>query len=272
MKNNKISLDKEKETLLIPLYGKAIESKKKSPILLDKKAIEIVEKIDYDFKSLKIPSKTNIMMCLRAKLFDNYVRDYLNQKDKSIVLHLGCGLDSRFDRINNSNVEWYDLDFKEVIDIRQNFYHESEKYHLIASSVTELEWINKIPVGEENYLVIAEGLMMYLKENEIRTLLNSIKKKIGSYTLIFDTYSVYTAKKVKNHPSIKKTGAKIYWGIDNPNELCSWDSNIRFIKDIVFTSNEEIEKMDLGTKLIYKIANLFPIARKAQRILIYTID
>ena len=267
-----ILLDKEKETLLIPLYGKAIESKKKTPILLDTKAIEIVEKIDYDFKSLKIPGKTNTMMCLRAKLFDNFVIDYLHNKNKSIVLHLGCGLDSRFDRINNSKVDWYDLDFKEVIDIRQKFYPESEKYHLIASSVMTPEWINKIPVGEENYLVIAEGLFMYLKEDEIKALLNSIKKMIGRYTLIFDAYSVYTAKKVKNHPSIKKTGAKIYWGIDNPNELTNWDPGIRFIKDIVFTSNEEIKKMDLGTKLIYQIANLFPIARNAQRILIYSIN
>ena len=110
---------------------------------------------------------------------------------------------------------------------------------------------------------------MYLKEIEIKTLLNQIKKRIGNYTLIFDTYSVYTAKKVKNHPSIKKTGAQIHWGIDNKKELEKWNSEFRFKNDIVFTSNVEIEKMNWGTKLIYKIANLFPMARNAQRILIY---
>ena len=266
-----ISLDKEKETLLIPLYGKAMESKKKSPILLDTKAIEIVEKINYDFDSLKIPSKTNTMMCLRAKLFDTFTTTFLKTKNDAVVLHLGCGLDSRYNRINNVKVDWYDVDFKEVIDIRQTFYPESEKYHLIASSVTKPEWIEKIPVGSENYLVIAEGLFMYLKENEIKELLNLIKNRVDSYTLIFDAYSIYTAKKVKNHPSIKKTGAKIYWGIDNPDKLIEWDNEIKYNKEILFTSNEEIEKMNYATKLIYKIANLFPIARNAQRILIYTI-
>lgn len=267
-----IFLDKEKETLLIPLYGKAIESKKKSPVLLDAKAVEIVEKIDYDFKSLKIPSKTNTMMCLRAKLFDNFVLDHLTDKSKSIVLHLGCGLDSRYNRIKNFKVVWYDLDFEEVIDIRKNFYPESENYHMIASPVTASKWLEGIPVGEKDYLVIAEGLFMYLKEDEIKTLLDSLKKRIGSYTLIFDAYSAYTAKKVKNHPSIKRTGALIHWGIDDPNELNDWDPDIRFIRDIVFTSNEEIEKMNSTTKLIYKLANLFPIARNAQRILIYKIE
>ncbi len=271
MKNSMITLEKEKETLLIPLYGKAMESKKKSPVLLDLKAMEIIEKINYDFNSLKIPGKTNTMMCLRAKLFDNFTTAFLKTKNNTVVIHLGCGLDSRYNRINNVEVDWYDLDFEEVIDIRKTFYPESEKYHLIASSVTNPEWIEKIPVGAENNLVIAEGLFMYLKEDEIKELLKLIKKRIGSYTLIFDAYSVYTAKKVKNHPSIKKIGAKIYWGIDNPDKLIEWDNEIKFIKEILFTSNEEIEKMDYATKLIYKIANLFPMARNAQRILIYTI-
>ena len=66
-KNNMITLNKEKETLLVPLYGKVMETQKKTPILYDAKAVEIIEKIDYDFKSLKIPGKTNTMMCLRAK-------------------------------------------------------------------------------------------------------------------------------------------------------------------------------------------------------------
>lgn len=271
MKNSMITLEKEKETLLIPLYGKAIESKKKSPILLDSKAMEIIEKIDYDFNSLKIPGKTNTMMCLRAKLFDNFTTTFLETKDNTVVIHLGCGLDSRYNRINNASTDWYDIDFEEVIDIRKVFYPESKKYHLIASSVTKSEWIEKIPIGAENYLVIAEGLFMYLKEYEIRNLLNLIKLRIGSYTLIFDAYSVYTAKKVKNHPSIKKTGAKIYWGIDSPDKLIEWDNEIKFIKEILFTSNEEIEKMDYITKLVYKIANLFPIARNAHRIFVFQV-
>lgn len=270
--NYMILLNKEKETLLIPLYGRAKESKKKAPILYDKKALEIVEKIDYDFKSLKIPGKTNTMMCLRAKLIDNFVIDHLEHRNKSIVLHLGCGLDSRYDRIRSSKVLWHDIDFGEVIEIRKNFYSASENYQMIPSSVTASEWIENIPAGGEDYLVIAEGLFMYLKEDEIKTLLDSLKKSIGSYTLIFDAFSKYTAGKLKNHPSIKSTGATIYWGIDNPKELTRWNSGYRYIKEIVFTSNEEINKMNFLTKLIYKIADIFPVARNAHRIFTYRID
>ena len=113
--------------MFIPLYGKAFESTKKTPILLDTKAIEIVKKIAYDSESLKIPGKTYTMMCLMTMIIDNFVKDYLHDKNKSIILLLGCRLESRFDRVNNSNVDWYDLDFKEVIDPHQNLYPEYDK-------------------------------------------------------------------------------------------------------------------------------------------------
>ncbi|MCF8395693.1 MAG: class I SAM-dependent methyltransferase [Melioribacteraceae bacterium] len=269
MNNKVITLEKEKETLLIPLYGKAMESRKKKPILTDNKAVEIVSKIDFDFSSMKIPGKTNTMMCLRAKLFDNFVKDYLNTYQESTALHLGCGLDSRYNRINNSNVDWYDLDYKEVIEIRAKFFAETEKYHLIPSSVTDLKWLEKVPVAKKHYIVIAEGLFMYLREKEIKALLLAIKKRIGQYMLIFDAYSVFTSKRVKNHPSLKRTGAEIHWGLDKPKELCSWDTGIKLEKEVYFTSNEEIEKLGFGTRLAYKTAHVFPMARKAQRILVY---
>jgi O-methyltransferase involved in polyketide biosynthesis len=87
MQKRKIILNEEKETLLVPLYGKALESKKESPIIYDAMAIEIVGRLNYDFTSLKIPGKTNTMMCLRAKLIDNFVSDFLSTEQKSVALY-----------------------------------------------------------------------------------------------------------------------------------------------------------------------------------------
>ncbi|MEL7569163.1 MAG: hypothetical protein AAGU14_01240 [Eubacteriaceae bacterium] len=82
---DKIMLTEEKETLLIPLYGKAMENKKNNPILIDKKAAEIVNGIDYNFNSLKIAEKTNIMMCIRAKIIDDYLKDFLAKENENTV-------------------------------------------------------------------------------------------------------------------------------------------------------------------------------------------
>lgn len=268
---DKVVLTREKETLLIPLFGKAKESMKDRPILVDRKAVEIVSRIDYDFSLLKIPEKTNVMMCLRAKLIDNFVKGFLEKERESAALHLGCGLDSRCDRVGNSSVEWYDVDFEEVIDIRRLFYEETERYHLIGSSVTESGWLKEIPTGKNQYIVIAEGLFMYLREDEIKTLIGRLRDSIGAYTLVFDAFSTYTAKKVRNHPSIKKTGAVIKWGIDDPGELAKWGVGIEFIKEEYFTSNEEMDKLGTGMRLAFKTANIFPFVKKAQRLLIYRV-
>lgn len=210
-------------------------------------------------------------MCLRAKLIDNFVKDFLAGGDEDVALHLGCGLDSRYVRIGNSEVDWYDMDFKEVIDIRRNFYEETDRYHLVASSVTEPEWINGIPADRKRCIVVAEGLFMYLTEDEIKTLIRRLRERVGNYTLIFDAFSMLTVKNSKNHPSLKKTGAKIQWGIDDPLELTQWGLGIQFIEERFFTSNREIEDLDFSTRMLFKTAGLFPAAKKAHRILIYKI-
>jgi O-methyltransferase involved in polyketide biosynthesis len=268
---NKLNLSQEKATLLIPLFGKAKEYTSKTPLIIDKKAAEIINQIDYDFQSLKIPEKTNKLICLRAKLIDNYVNDLLFKSDRSAILHLGCGLDSRYTRINNSDVDWYDVDFQEVIDIRKYFYEETDHYHLVGSSVTEPEWISKISKEKEQYIVIAEGLFMYLKKDEIKTLISRLNERIGNYILIFDAYSSLTAQRAKSHPSIKKTGAVIQWGIDNPEELLKWGLDIRFVAERYFIENEAIKKLDAKMWIRFKIAGLFPAVRKAHRLLIYQV-
>ncbi len=264
-----ITLNKEKETLLVPLYGKAMESSKKHPLLTDKKAVEIVNNIDYDFKSLKIPEKTNTMMCMRARLLDIYTENFLKRNEDVVVLHLGCGLDSRCVRINAQKSIWYDLDYEEVIKIRKEFYPQSENYLMIGSSVTNQEWIKTIPTGHAHYLIIAEGLFMYLKENDIKFLLKALKNQIGKYTLIFDAFSQFAARKANNHPSIRKTGAEIAWGIDSASGIEAWHPDYKFIRKIEFTQNEVANNMSFWKKNLYKLAGLFPVARNAQRILVY---
>lgn len=267
----KITLTQEKETMLIPLYGKAIESKRKSPILVDPHAVKMIEQVDYDFSTLKIPEKTNIMMCLRAKLIDNFTKDFLSKHRQTMALHLGCGLDSRYFRIQNSAVDWYDVDFQEVIDLKKHFFQDMNHYHMIASSVTEEEWIEKLPAGKENNLVIAEGLLMYLREPDIKLLFERLKHKLGSYTLIFDAFNSYTVKKMIKHPSLKKTGASIHWGVDDLHELENWGLGLRLLQEEYFTDNPELEHLAFPVKTMFKLANGFKMAKTAQRLLVYEV-
>ncbi len=140
----------EQETLLIPLYCKA---KKNNPILADKKAQEILQQIDYKFSALDVPAKTCAMILLRAKKLDEYARAFLAQHPDSLVLHLGCGLDARYDRLQPQQAEWIDLDLPDVIELRRTFFDETDRVRMIGSSVTDLGWLDG--VGENGRAVDA---------------------------------------------------------------------------------------------------------------------
>jgi O-methyltransferase involved in polyketide biosynthesis len=132
---HKIRLTPEQETLLVPLYCKAL---KENPVLFDHKAQDILQQIDYDFTQLHVPRKTCLIMSLRAQQFDTYTQKFLTNHPVGVVIHLGCGLDNRYNRINNRKVDCYDLDMHQVVELRKDFFQGAAKYYMISSSVIEM--------------------------------------------------------------------------------------------------------------------------------------
>ena len=265
----KVRLTENEETLLIPLYSKAVENRQPNPILVDRKAQEILEKVEYDFDKLNVPRKTAVTLCIRAKRFDFYTRNFLAGHLESVVIHLGCGLDARCERASGGEAEWYDLDLPDVIDLRRAFYEETAKYHMISSSAADLRWIDDIAAHGRPVLVVAEGLFMYLTEDEIKALILNLKRAFPGCDLVFDAYSILTAKHANKHPSIQKTGAVIKWGIDNAASMEQWADGIRLKEEWYFTQAEDIEKLGPGYRIAFWIAGLFRIAKTAHRILYF---
>src|SRR5262245_60583866 len=154
-------------TNLVTLYLRAYESRSPQPILGDHAAAEAVARIDYDFKRIHRaagPWANQYLVALRAKKLDDWSSAFLRRHPDAVVLHLGCGLDTRGVRIEPpSTVQWFDLDQPGVIDLRRRLYNETENYHMIGASVTDAGWLEGIPAGRPT-LVAAEGLLMYISE------------------------------------------------------------------------------------------------------------
>lgn len=266
IEKTKIRLTPEQETLLIPLYAKAQPG---NPIFFDPKTREILDQVDYDFTQLRIPYKTVILVCQRAKKLDAMTRSFLIENPKGVVLHLGCGLDSRFWRVDNGKVDWYDLDMLPVIALRQQFYLPGERYHMITSSVTDLEWMEKVEAAGRQVLVIAEGLLMYLNKAEVRNLLLRLREVFPGCRLIADVFSQMTARMATQHPSLKQTGAAVGWGLDDPHEIEAWSPGIKLLEEWFFTQDPDLDRLSPGFRLAYKVAGAFRAANRAHRIVYY---
>lgn len=267
MEKQKIRLTEEKETLLIPLLSKAVGSQGPHPILLDAKAEEILGQIDYDFEQLHVPRQTLITLAMRAKRLDGYVRDYLAGSDGPVVLHLGCGLDSRVLRLGFDRGAWYDIDYPEVIALRRQFYDDAAGYHMVGASVTERGWLDRVAVAGGPACIVAEGLLMYLHEDEVRQLFIDLQRRLPGSEIAFDAYSRMTAKGANRHPSVKKTGAQIHWGVDNPSEIEGWSPGLRLLDEWFFTESEDIASLGSRDRFLFKSMGLFGAAKRAHRIL-----
>ncbi len=261
----KVTLTLAQETLLIPLYAKAQEN----PVIRDEKARQILDGVDYDFSQLKVPQKTAVTLWIRARQLDTYTSQFIAAHPNAVIIHLGCGLDSRCLRVAHPAALWFDLDMPDVIALRRKFYAETDTYRMIASSVTDLGWMDQAPDQGRPVLVVAEGLLMYLHEEEVRDLLLCLKDKFPGCELVFDAFSKLTADRIKAHPSLQKTGAAIYWGIDDAREIEGWAPGIRLKEEWFFSQSPDIGRLSWFYRTMFRLTASMKVAQKAQRLLYY---
>lgn len=237
-------------TNLVTLYLRAYESRSRHPVLGDHTAAEAVDRIDYDFKRIhrtSLPAGNQYLVALRAKQLDDWCVDFLARHPDAVVLHLGCGLDGRAFRLAPApSVLWFDVDRPTVIELRRRLYDDTDGYRMIGSSVTDPQWLDHVPTGRPT-LVVAEGLLMYLQESEVRQLLERLTDRFDSGELQFDTLS-------RLAPLLSKVLTKgiIKWGIRNVRDLETWNPRLRFLEQTpVLACYPKIESTPL--RWIYKL-------------------
>jgi O-methyltransferase involved in polyketide biosynthesis len=240
MEAKKVRLPKEKETYLATLYGKALDAAAENPILGDHFAASAVARIDYDFKALKLPKGSEISLPMRAWHFDQWTRAFLAANPEATVLHLGCGLDTRVYRIDpGPKVRWFDVDFPDVIALRERLYPERDGYRRVGSSVTDLAWLDAIP-GDTPVLVVAEGLVMYLREKDGTALFRRITEQFPSGQIAFDGYSRAMVRLVSRLAIVRGAKVELVWGINDPRDLEKRVPRLHLVESVAFLTMPEL--------------------------------
>lgn len=240
MDSDKVRLIHERETYLITFYGKVLDSRVEASILHDRFADAAARRIDFDFESLKIPEGASITVPMRAWHLDGWTREFLAANPIATVLHLGCGLDSRVFRIDPpATVRWYDVDRPEIIDLRRQVYPEREHYAMIATSVTDLPWLEEIPI-DRPVLVVAEGLVQYLPVSDRNALFNRITERFPSGQFIFDAYGRWTIRVLGLASRFSSTPVSLYGGIDDPRDLVKAVPRLELVSAVPFLTMPEL--------------------------------
>jgi O-methyltransferase involved in polyketide biosynthesis len=234
--NVNLDLSGVPETLLITLYNRAMESQRPDALIKDEKAVALVTQMSYDFdriRQIKMDEDDKVTLILRNLEFDRHAQDFLARQPEAVVVHIGCGLDSRFERVDNGRVEWYDLDLPEVIELRRKFIgNEKERYHLLGCSAFDSAWLDKVSGHRlRPFFFIAEGVLMYFEEAQVKSLVFILRDHFPGAELVIDAFSPFLIRANNLRMSITKFGARYHWGIWRGQEIEGWGDGIRLLDE-----------------------------------------
>jgi O-methyltransferase involved in polyketide biosynthesis len=222
------------ETLLVPLYNRAMESQRPDAIMKDEKAVALVTQMSYDFdqvRKIRMHEANKVARIMLTREMDRYTRDFLSRHPEAVVVHIGCGLDSRFERVDNGRVEWYDLDLPDVIELRRKLIgDEGERYHLLGCSVLEDAWLEAVKVHSQRpFLFLAENVFVYFLEAQVKALVLRLRDHFPGAELVFDGWTPFFVWLGNRQLSNSKFGGLLRWGFWRSQALEGWGEGIHML-------------------------------------------
>jgi O-methyltransferase involved in polyketide biosynthesis len=183
--------------------------------------------------------KKNLMShtVLRAKKYDDYALHFLQRHPEATIVNIGCGLDNRFERIDNGTCLFFDLDLPDIVDVKKNIFPATNRYRQIGKSVFDFSWFKELP--EQAVLLLAEGVFMFCNESDVKALFNKIHNKIPGTEIVFEVFSSKWLKgwkkkiidfKLQKQLKFGKD-ASFTFGIADSREIEGWSEDYKLIED-----------------------------------------
>src|SRR5512136_1650830 len=255
-----LNLNAVSQTLLIPLYFRAMEGQRPDALIRDPKAVDLVGQLDYDFSSIQRLKNDSVNYLLRMTEFDRLAWAFLVEHPGRVIVDLGCGLDTRFERVDNGQVEWYGLDLPEVIDVRKELLEETPRSHFIGCSVLDLSWMDALSgQAGKPILFLAEAVLVYLEEADVKQLVQALAGRFPGAELVCEAYSPVV---IRLHPRPAAV-AQPRWGLKDDRDVEAWAPGIRLLSQWYYFDQPEPR---LGA---FQLMRHFPFIARMVRIVHY---
>ncbi len=222
------------ETLLVALYLRSAETQKAGGIIRDEKAVEMIQNIEYDFARFNKAWASQVGVAVRTEILDEATTAFIRQYPDATVVNMGAGLCTRFSRVDNGRIIWYELDLPGAIELRRRFFKQTDRYQLIERSITDFEWMEQIQgEGNQPILFIGEGLFMYFEEQEVENIFVEMTDHFLGAEVLFEINGPVSVGRSKHHDALSKTDGKaeFKWGPASGEVCDTWDDRIQFIRE-----------------------------------------
>ena len=231
----KIEKNTVQETLIIPLYSRKLCSELYPNIYRDETAVRLMDEIDYDFSNAEKNSRSlmqrfgSLEVAMRQNDLAFEVRDYLKAHPKAAVVNLGCGLDGTGRACDNGSCKIYNLDFPDVIAVRNELLPVGEREKNIPCDLNDIEWFTKIDASN-GAVFFASGVFYYFLTEQVKAMVQKMADAFPGGVLVFDAANRAAVKMIAKtwlkSAKIQDVGA--YFAVsDAPEEIGAWDSRLQ---------------------------------------------
>ena len=232
---HKIEKNTVQETLIIPLFARKVCSELYPDLYRDETAVRLIDQLDYDFSEAEKNTHSltqrfgSLEVAMRQYDLAFEVRDYLKDHPNAAVVNLGCGLDSTGRACNNGSCKIYNLDFPDVIAVRNELLPAGEREENIPCDLNDTAWFSQID-ATGGAIFFASGVFYYFLTEQVKTLVQSMADAFPGGVLVFDAANRTAVKMIAKtwlkSAKIQDVGA--YFAVsDAPKEIGPWDSRVQ---------------------------------------------
>ena len=181
---------------------------------------------------------------------DQELKKFMDKYPDCVIVSVGAGLDTRFSRIDNGKITWYNLDLPEVIEKRKVFFEENPRVRNIPKSALDSSWTEDVEINGKELLIISEGVLMYFDENEVKNFLNILTDRFDKFTLYLDLLSKKLVNQARRHDTLKTMkNAEFKWGVKDGSEVVKLNPKIKQTGLINFT--DELKHLFHGFRKLF---------------------
>ena len=232
---HKIEKNTVQETLIIPLFARKVCSELYPNLYRDETSIRLIDEIDYDFSEAERKSRSLMQrfgaleVAMRQNDLAWEARDYLKSHPTAAVVNLGCGLDSTGRACDNGSCKIYNLDFPDVIAVRNELLPAGEREENIPCNLNDTAWFSQIDASG-GAVFFASGVFYYFLTEQVKALVQAMAGAFPGGVLVFDAANRTAVKMIAKtwlkSAKIKDVGA--YFAVSNaPKEIGAWDSRLQ---------------------------------------------
>ena len=187
-----------------------------APLLSDPKAVELVDAIN--FNAATFQTGMRFIVVIRTMILDWWIRQFLASHPGGTVVELGTGLNTRFERTDNGSVHWIDLDLPDTIELRRQFFADTGRRRMLAASLLDEDWLSAVEELPGPYFFVSDGVLVYLREQDVTSTLARIAARFPGSSFAFDTYP-QAALKWEHKMAVRRGIARWQWPCDDPRTL-----------------------------------------------------